>query len=306
VIPDARAVFETTVGRLTANPSTTGKAKPIFSYMHEYESHFGELSQVARLEQRMRDLYPEDLGLKQFSQRFSSSNFDPTSIRPIVSPSQVRPKGHIQPSIEVPEPTTNSPTIKHADTPATNSPKRPFPVEDFEDNSPRKMARGESPLKGAAGRRMDQQKRQNLNGYPSSSLSQVHPPPPPPLPGQINFLLSIIPKASTYVDARFDPVKMVELMRDVRLPPPGSLRQPEPQPSPSWPPPPQFQHQQQPLMHPAFPPPGQSVAQPQYNGNFFSPPLTCTTESNIRASSFPVRLTGYCSDTSAERSYHET
>src|SRR2546423_12843711 len=115
----------------------------------------------------MRDLYPEALGLKQFSQRFVSSNFDPTSIRPIVSASQTRPKGYIQPSIEVSEPSPNSPAIKHVDTLATNSPKRPFPVEDFEDNTPRKMARGESPLKGAAGRRMDQQKRQNANGYPS-------------------------------------------------------------------------------------------------------------------------------------------
>jgi cleavage stimulation factor subunit 3 len=216
----------------------------------------------------MRDLYPEDLGLKQFSQRFVSSNFDPTSIRPIVSAQQIRPKGYIQPSIEVPEPNTNSPPSKFVDTPVTHSPKRPFPAEDFEDHSPRKLARGESPLKGAAGRRMDQQKRQNVNGYPQSSLSQVHPPPPPPLPGQINFLLSIIPKASTYVDARFDPVKMVELMRDVRLPPPGSLRQPEHQPSPSWPPPPQFQHQQPPPMHAAFPPPGQSIGQSQYSAPF--------------------------------------
>jgi cleavage stimulation factor subunit 3 len=263
-VSDARAVFETTVGRLTANPTTISKARPIFSYLHEYESHFGELSQVARLEQRMRDLYPEDHGLKQFSQRFVSSNFDPTSIRPIVSPQQIRPKGYIQPSIEAPEPHPNSPPSKLLDAAISNSPKRPFPGDDFEDQSPRKLARGESPLKGAAGRRMDQQKRQNVNGYPPSSLSQAHVPPPSPLPGQINFLLSIIPKASTYVDARFDPVKMVELMRDVRLPPPGSLRQPEHQPSSSWPPPPQFQQQQPPVMHSAFPPPGQGMGQPQY------------------------------------------
>jgi cleavage stimulation factor subunit 3 len=215
----------------------------------------------------MRDLYPEDLGLKQFSQRFVSANFDPTSIRPIVSPQQIRPKGYIQPSIEVPEPDHNSPPSKFLDSAVANSPKRPFPAEDFEEQSPRKLARGESPLKGAAGRRMDQQKRQNVNGYSSSSLSQIYaPPPPPPLPGQINFLLSIIPKASTYVDARFDPAKMVELIRDVRLPPPGSLRQPEHQPSPSWPPPPQFQQQQQPHMHATFPPPGQGMNQPQYSG----------------------------------------
>lgn len=215
----------------------------------------------------MRDLYPEDLGLKQFSQRFVSSSFDPTSIRPIVSPQQIRPKGHIQPSIEVPEPDHSSPPSKFVDSAVTNSPKRPFPAEDFEEHSPRKLARGESPLKGAAGRRMDQQKRQNVNGYPSSSLSQVYAPPPTPLPGQINFLLSIIPKASAYVDARFDPVKMVELIRDVRLPPPGSLRQPEHQPSSSWPPPSQFQHQQPP-MHATFPPPVQGIGQPPYGSKY--------------------------------------
>lgn len=213
----------------------------------------------------MRDLYPEDLGLKQFSQRFVSSNFDPTSISPIFSSQQVKPKPFIHPSIEVSAPSANSPALKLVDIAATNSPKRPFPAEDFDDISPRKVARGESPLKGAAGRRMDQQKRQNVNGYSSSSLSQVHPPPPPPLPGQINFLLSIIPKASAYVDTRFDAARMVELIRDVRLPTPGSLRQSEqpPQPPTNWPPQPQFQHQPPPMMHPGFIPGGQG--QPQYN-----------------------------------------
>lgn len=226
----------------------------------------------------MRDLYPQDLGLRQFSQRFLSSSFDPTSIRPIVSSQQVRPKSFLQPSIEVSGPIPNSPPSRLADVAVTNSPKRPFPTEDFDEISPRKVARGESPLKGAAGRRMDQQKRQNVNGFPPSTLSQVHPPPPPPLPGQINFLLSIIPKASTYVDARFDPTKMVELLRDVRLPPPGSLRQPEqqqPQPPPSWPPQPQFQHQPPPVMHPGFMPGAQGMGQPQYTGKHEIPVEVC-------------------------------
>ena len=263
---DARAVFETTVGRLTANAATASKAKPIFEYLHEYESHFGELSQISRLEQRVHDLYPEDHDQKQFAQRFVSSNFDPTKVRPIISTQQVKPKPLLQPSIEGPASITHSPPLRLPETATTSSPKRPFPADDFEDNQPRKLARGESPLKGAAGRRMDQQKRQNLNGYPASSLSQVHAPPPPPLPGQINFLLSIIPKASTYVDARFDPVKMVELIRDVRLPQPGSLRQQEQQP-PHWPP--QFQHQQQaPTPHPGFMPGTAGMGQPQYTGKF--------------------------------------
>ena len=272
---DARAVFETTVGKLTSDSTTVVKAKPIFLFLHEYESHFGELSQVARLEKRMRELYPEDLELRHFAQRYVSSGFDPTTVRPIVSPQQVKTKTLIHRSVEGDTSAVDSPPMKLSETAATNSPKRPLPTEDFEDTQPRKVARGESPLKGAAGRRMDQQKRQNLNGHAPSSLSQVHLPPPPPLPGHIAFLLSIIPKASTYVDARFDPIKMVELLRDVRLPP-TAFRAPEA--TPSWhqhqqPPPPHFHPQAQSVMHSGMMPSGHGMGQPQYGGKqhlFFS------------------------------------
>ena len=221
----------------------------------------------------MRDLYPDDFGLNQFSQRFVSSIFDPTSVRPIVSAQQTRPKPYAHPSIESAAPIVNSPNIRLADMLPTNSPKRPLPLEEFEETLPRKIARGESPLKGAAGRRMDQQKRQNVNGFAPSTLSQVHAPPPAPLPGQVNFLLSIIPKAASYTDTRFDAAKMVELMRDVRLPPPGSMRPPEPQAQPSWAPPPHYQSQPGIMQHPGFIPAGQSMGQPQYGAGEYKTSL---------------------------------
>lgn len=210
-ITNARAVFETTIGRLTANPATVARAKPIFLFLHEYESHFGELNQVSKLEKRMNELYPEDSALKSFASRYTSRGFDPTAARPIISSTQVRASQTIQPSIEEPVP-IQSPAARFVETQATNSPKRPF-ADDFEENlnPPRKLARGESPLKGAAGRRLDQQKR-NQNTM-SQQLA-----PPPPLPGQIAFLLSIIPPAAVYDGIRFDPAGAVRVLRDVRLP----------------------------------------------------------------------------------------
>lgn len=210
----------------------------------------------------MRDLYPEDaVGLKHFAQRYQSRNFDPTNVRLIVSPTQTKPSAAVYRSIEGEQSVNNSPPAKMSDTRATNSPKRPLPLDDFEDNQPRKFARGESPLKGAAGRRMNQQQRtvgSNGNLQPTP-LSHVQLPPPPPLPGHLAFLLSIIPKASTYEFRRFDPSKMIDLLRNVQIPSGASARPgPAPQPGQQWP---QYplqsqQHHQQPPMMPAGLPPG--------------------------------------------------
>lgn len=114
----------------------------------------------------MAELFPEDPKLHQFASRYSTDDFNPTSIRPVISPAfQRRPKNTVMQSIE------QVPMIRESSRPAydisprpqylqtTNSPKRPFP-DDFESelNPPRKLARGESPLKGAAGRRLNEQK----------------------------------------------------------------------------------------------------------------------------------------------------
>jgi cleavage stimulation factor subunit 3 len=264
-VTNAKAVFETTVKRLLGHetPEYIAKAKPLFAFMHDYESKYGELAQVQSLEERMRKHFPEDPTLKLFSSRYSSASFDVISVQPIISPQQVQQVSNLVPSIEVQE-VVNSPIQNVIDAITTSSPKRPFP-DDFDDGGPRKMARGDSPLKGAAGRRMNQQQQQQRSTNPPASISSF--PIPPPLPPQIAYLLSILPKASSYLDVRFDATTVMELIRDVHLPPPGSVaashHQPQqPPPGGGWPP---YQHQAPPMPPQGFmAPPG--VTQAQYGG----------------------------------------
>lgn len=268
-ITNARAVFETTVKRLLAHEDADhlAKAKPLFAYLHDYESKYGELAQVQSLEERMRKHFPEDPTLRLFSSRYSTPTFDVMNIHPVISPSQMHsPQIKIMASVEGQE-AINSPIQKVIDTFATNSPKRPFP-DDFDDVGPRKMARGESPLKGAAGRRMNQQQQQQQQRPVNPPAGMPPFPVPPPLPPQITYLLSIIPKASTYVDVRLDAAKMVELIRDIHLPPPGTVAgqhhsAPAQAPPAGWP--------QYPTQQPASMPsqgfvPAPGVTQAQYGG----------------------------------------
>ncbi|KAL1884169.1 hypothetical protein VTK73DRAFT_6838 [Phialemonium thermophilum] len=227
---NARVVFETCVNRLTQKPELVHKAKPLYAYFHKYESQFGELSQISKLEKRMAELFPEDPKLAHFSSRFSTDKFDPIAARIIVSPAtQLRPKRSVISSIE--QPTTsiqgsprpqafraiNSPRIQHVH--ATNSPKRPFQVDEHDDmNPPRKMQRsdlqefqrGASPLKGAAGRRLDQQRRHGA----SSSYNTTAPV----IPRDVTFLLTLIPPADTYNAQRFSAPGMVKLLQDTVIP----------------------------------------------------------------------------------------
>ncbi|EAT80567.1 hypothetical protein SNOG_12155 [Parastagonospora nodorum SN15] len=226
---NARAVFETVVGKITSKPDQIARAKELFLFFHDYEAKFGELAQITKLEQRMLTLYPEDPQLQRFSQRFAGPTFDPTTVRPIISPrSQMKPIMHMQPvmnSVEEHQPTMPqqveqrhasppnfnfaSPHLANIQPVAIHSPKRP--LDDADDNNqPRKLARGESPaLKGAAGRRLDAARR-NLATSGNTPVVQG----PVPLPREINFLLSIIPPAHTYRETRFNPEAMVAMIRD--------------------------------------------------------------------------------------------
>ena len=244
---DARAVFETVVGKLTAKPENVHRAKSLFAFFHDYESQFGELAQITKLEQRMATLFPEDPQLHRFSQRFASPTFDPISVRHIISPrTQMRPvMPSVMPSVEEHQPMpalppqivaeqqqqqryvspgiVNPPHLNNL--PVTNSPKRP--LEDDEAPQPRKLARGESPLKGAAGRRLDAARR-NLATTGATPVGQA--PGPPPLPRGVNFLLGIIPPAHTYKETRFKADGLVALLRDVAaipVPPGQGLPQPQ-------------------------------------------------------------------------------
>lgn len=241
---NARVVFETCVNRLTQQPASVHKAKPLYSYFHQYESRFGELSQTAKLEKRMAELFPEDPQLAHFSARFVTDRFDPIAARIIVSPAaQLRPK-LLMPSIEtnLPGPGTpggprqlNSPRPQFLQV--TNSPKRPFPVDDFDDSNPppkkiqrgdrdrdrdrdqRDFQRAESPLKGAAGRRLENQRRMHGHGHGhgitgSSSYSAA----PPAIPRDITFLLSQLPNAESYNTSRLSSTRVMDMLRDTHVP----------------------------------------------------------------------------------------
>ena len=165
----------------------------------------------------MKDHFPEDPTLSHFSSRFVQPGFDPTAIRPIISPAtQTKPRpAHTSATL----PAGGSPPSR--DGYVNDSPKRPLPFEDDEDDGdrPRKFARAESPLKGAAGRRLEQQKRgQPLQGTPQPDhvLPQQRPPL---LPIAITNLLSDLPRAAAYLAAcpRFIPEKTLDEVRKVNL-----------------------------------------------------------------------------------------
>ena len=165
----------------------------------------------------MAEIFPEDPRLARFASRYSVDSFDPTAIRPIISPAtQLRPKGVMQ-SIEPSMPVNESPRPNYLQPiGSTNSPKRPLPLDDFDSdlNRPRKLARGESPLKGAAGRRLNQQKALN-----QGAGAGVHASAPPfVVPRDITILLSIIPRAESYHAEPFSPSKLLHKLLTVNVP----------------------------------------------------------------------------------------
>ena len=140
-------------------PENIAKAKPLYAFFHDYEAKYGELSQMMKLEKRMSEHFPEDPMLARFSRRYSGEDFDPITARPLLSSTQVRPK--VMNSVERPlQAMQDSPMSNAAALNVSNSPKRPLLDEaDGDSMQPRKVARGESPLKGAAGRRLVDAKR---------------------------------------------------------------------------------------------------------------------------------------------------
>ncbi|KAL9596178.1 MAG: hypothetical protein Q9219_005964 [cf. Caloplaca sp. 3 TL-2023] len=275
---NARVIFETVVNKLTSKPETLPRAKPLYAFFHDFESKYGELTQIVKLEKRMTEHFPDDPSLSHFSQRFSQPGFDPTAIRPIISPvTQTKPKGIGMSESTLPVP--GSPLLRIGQ--ANNSPKRGLPLDDSDNDAerPRKLARGESPLKGAAGRRLEQQKRSQQTQSTPQLDHVLSQPPPPTLPPAIMHILGHLPKASQYpLHPRFIPEKVVEHIRNMslhsarRVQPVGSSQQrppPSMPPRPTQPiPPPMPQPVQQPL--PSVPPiPSMGMPNP-YNGGYSS------------------------------------
>ncbi|KAK4203518.1 putative mRNA 3'-end-processing protein rna-14 [Triangularia verruculosa] len=236
---NARVLFERVVSRLTSKPENVHKAKQLYVYFHKYESQFGELAQISKLEKRMAELFPEDPKLSHFSARFSTDKFDPITARVIVSPAaQLRPPRlpvpppNLMPSIEQhqhqqqqqqqqPVSLRNTPTPAPQFQPSVNSPKRPLATDEDDGNPPRKIqrneyndfVRGASPLKGAAGRRLDQQRRMQGTAGGSSYTAT-----PAPIARDITFLLGLIPRAETYDYHRLNPSKVVGLLQGTNVP----------------------------------------------------------------------------------------
>ncbi|KAL8879500.1 MAG: hypothetical protein Q9198_002898 [Flavoplaca austrocitrina] len=267
---NARVIFETVVNKLTNKSENVPRAKPLYAFFHDFESKYGELTQIIKLEKRMKDHFPDDPTLSYFSKRFVQPGFDPTAIRPIISAAtQTRPKS-IQNS-DIPLSNQVSPPRQGQ---KASSPKRALPLDesDTDADRPRKVARGESPLKGAAGRRLEQQKRNQQPQYDPVLLQ----PPPPSLPPAIMHVLSNLPQASHYpINPRFIPHKVVEHVQKMNLetarraePSSGSQQKGPPPPMPSRPP----QQMPQPLgQYPPPMPPGPPLGTPNpYNSGYHS------------------------------------
>ncbi|KAI1371292.1 hypothetical protein F4677DRAFT_315338 [Hypoxylon crocopeplum] len=218
---NARVVFSQTVKRLKEKAELTPKLKPIYAYFHNYEARFGELAQVKELEKQMAELFPEDPSLAHFAARFATPTFNPISARVIVSPArQMRPRNIMQSVEQLSVSARSSPRpVPHLErspmpqfAPIVNSPKRPFQQDDQDEYPPRKLARGASPLKGAAGRRLDQQRRAQ-QGQGASYVSA-----PAPIPRDITFLLGLIPPAEAFRGHHFRTDGMVRLIQNTAVP----------------------------------------------------------------------------------------
>ncbi|KAF2666956.1 hypothetical protein BT63DRAFT_427369 [Microthyrium microscopicum] len=216
---NARATFEAVVNRLVKDPQNIHKAKNLYMFFHRYESNYGELQQIRKLEARMKELFPNDAA-NLFSHRFNTSiplqkPFDPTSVRPVISlPAQMRPKifqsiEQHSPHIHQDSPPTFSPrpTNAHLNLPDQQprlSPKRPFAADPSDEQAhPRKYPRGESPFKGAAGRRVNAAKG-NQQAAPS-------------LPRDVNIFLSMLPRAEQSAHIGIPPTAIMKVLRHCNL-----------------------------------------------------------------------------------------
>ncbi|KAJ3563456.1 hypothetical protein NPX13_g8191 [Xylaria arbuscula] len=220
---NARVVFSQTVKRFKEKPELTHKLKPLYAYFHAYEARYGELAQVQELEKQMAELFPDESNMTPFAARFATERFNPITSRVIISPAQqMRPKAAILQSVEdvplstraTPQPAallerSPRPQLLSANPINVNSPKRPFQADEADDyNPPRKMVRGVSPLKGAAGRRLDQQRRQGGTASSGGTIS---------IPRDITFLLGLIPAADMSVP-RFRTERLVQIIRETDIP----------------------------------------------------------------------------------------
>lgn len=249
-LTNAKVVFETTITKIQNTASIPvdvqkEKCRPLLGYMHAFESNYGDLAQIHKLEKRMGELYPDEPELTRFSHRFEMPTFDALKAQLVISPTQNKPRPAFSYPVQPPPAGAVAAAMDGGEIrlgphgPYVASPKRP--LDDSEADTPsRKFLRGgDSPIKGAAGKRIATgglgamsatvpTTNNNINtsggggGFavknyvPGASVAAA-PPPMPLLPNQIMNLLSKLPAANTYQVHRFIPERMVQLLRDTAL-----------------------------------------------------------------------------------------
>jgi len=283
---NARVVFETTMTKILGPAQQQGqqqvkdngkvdkeaeeeerkkkdRVRPLLGFMHEFESRYGDMAQILKLERRMKDLFPEEPEIVRFGSRFTAPNFDGLGVQLVLSETQVRSKMAVPAAfVQQPPPAGFMPTLQPPgmgspdqgalrlgpNGPYVASPKRPLDDGDSDMEHQRKFIRGESPLKGAAGRRVagggqqtvlghmstgstsGQQQAGGAGGFmtknyvpsgaagmPPPQLQQQQPVGPPPLPRDVLFLLSILPNTAQYQAVLFEPNRMVDLLRGMNV-----------------------------------------------------------------------------------------
>lgn len=227
-ITNARAVFETSTRRLTATPANIPKSRILFAFMHHHETRYGDMVQIMNIENKMKELFPDDPVLNTFTARFTSATFNPISVQLVLSPTQSRPpEPHVTQVAPVPryqEPAMAESVSKRSHTDEYE--------EDFLTNRPRKVARGDSPMRGppsGSARRKNareqRQERQDRQEQQQQQQAVTNLEVPPPLPKAINYLLSIIPPAASYHSVRFSPARMVSLINQIDMPSNSNVHQ---------------------------------------------------------------------------------
>lgn len=152
---NARALFEKTIPLL--GPSD---AAALIKSMIKFESDFGEITSVVKLQDRLRQLNPDTSPITIIADRFATSDFD---------------------------------IIRQCDM--LQKPKSRGGNDDSDSDRPNKRAR-----------------RDSHGDEPSGKMEPFN------LPQKIDALLRQLPNASDYGEATFDPQRLVDLFRDVRIP----------------------------------------------------------------------------------------
>ncbi|KAK0773046.1 mRNA 3'-end-processing protein rna14 [Friedmanniomyces endolithicus] len=186
-LTNARVVFETTVTKILGatkqfeEGERKGKVGVLLRYMHRFESAYGDLAQVRKLEVRLREMVPEGAGgvgaregreQAVFAERFEMRGFDALGVQLVLSGKQVRAKsvagmitmpdgGRVPMPMPMPMQAQMPAGLQEREDVAGSalrlgpngpflgvaSPKRPLD-EDTDGEGPRKYMRSDSPLKG--------------------------------------------------------------------------------------------------------------------------------------------------------------